>query len=103
MPVPVSERAQAVLIANKALDRVRADPDDDLAILARQFLRGQERESALNSMCLNLVAINDGVIGCLVADNPLFKEHPNYSKYVDISAKVKQSLELNAVSGTVTQ
>lgn len=35
----MSEFEQAVRIANKILDRVDADPDDDQAVLARQFLR----------------------------------------------------------------
>lgn len=38
----MNETEQAIQIANKALDRVGADPDDDLAILARQFLRARE-------------------------------------------------------------
>jgi hypothetical protein len=43
----MTELEQAVLLANKVLDRVNADPDDDLAILARQFLRARERIGAL--------------------------------------------------------
>lgn len=39
----MTEFEQAVAIANKVLDRVNADPDDDIAILARQFLRATER------------------------------------------------------------
>jgi hypothetical protein len=39
----ISETDEAVIIANKILDRVNADPDDDLAILARQFLRAREQ------------------------------------------------------------
>lgn len=35
----------AVKLAHKILDRVHGDPDDDLAVLARQFLRSVERES----------------------------------------------------------
>ena len=34
----------AVMLAHKALDRPYGDPDDDLSILARQFLRSVERE-----------------------------------------------------------
>jgi hypothetical protein len=33
----------AVRLANKVLDRPYGDPDDDLAVLARQFLRAVER------------------------------------------------------------
>lgn len=43
----MSELDEAVDLANKVLDRPNADPDDDLAILARQFLRALEREQAL--------------------------------------------------------
>jgi hypothetical protein len=35
----MSELERAIRIADRALDRVGADPDDDLAILARQLLR----------------------------------------------------------------
>lgn len=35
----MSEREDAIRIANFILDRVNADPDGDLAVLARQFLR----------------------------------------------------------------
>lgn len=39
----LTETEFAHRLANKVLDRVNADPDDDIAILARQFLRSQER------------------------------------------------------------
>lgn len=35
----MSEFEETVLLANKILDRPSADPDDDLAMLSRQFLR----------------------------------------------------------------
>ncbi len=38
----MTELEEAIIIANKVLDRNFADPDDDLAILARQFLRSRE-------------------------------------------------------------
>ena len=37
-----TEKVDAVILANKILDRVNADPDDELAVLARQFLRARE-------------------------------------------------------------
>ena len=40
----MTEKEQAILLANKVLDRPYADPDDDLALLSRQFLRSLERE-----------------------------------------------------------
>jgi hypothetical protein len=36
----------AVKLAHAVLDRHFGDPDDDLAVLARQFLRSVERETA---------------------------------------------------------
>lgn len=38
----MTESEEAVIIANKVLDRINADPDDDLAILARELLRLRE-------------------------------------------------------------
>ena len=43
----MSELDEAVALANKVLDRPSGDPDDDLAVLARQFLRALEREQKL--------------------------------------------------------
>jgi hypothetical protein len=39
----MSEKQDAIILANKVLDRIDADPDDDLAVLARQLLRALER------------------------------------------------------------
>jgi hypothetical protein len=39
----MTEKDEAILLANKVLDRPYGDPDDDLAVLARQFLRALER------------------------------------------------------------
>lgn len=38
----MTEKQEAVVLANRVLDRPSADSDDDLAILARQFLRLRE-------------------------------------------------------------
>lgn len=38
-----SEYYNAIALAHRVLDRPNADPDDDLAILARQFIRATER------------------------------------------------------------
>lgn len=40
----MTEREQAVALATEILGRPYADPDDDLALLSRQFLRALERE-----------------------------------------------------------
>jgi hypothetical protein len=39
----VSEYQEAIALANRILDRTHGDPDDDAAILSRQFLRSVER------------------------------------------------------------
>jgi len=41
--VKMAEADYAIVLANKILDRISADPDDDLAILARQLLRTREQ------------------------------------------------------------
>ncbi len=41
-----SEHALAVRLANRILDRPSGDPDDDLAVLSRQFLHADERRAA---------------------------------------------------------
>lgn len=37
-----TEQQEAIALANRVLDRINADPDDDLAVLARQLLRSTE-------------------------------------------------------------
>lgn len=44
-----TEAAYAVVLANKILDRPSGDPDDDLAVLARQLIR--TRSWAANVAC----------------------------------------------------
>ena len=41
------ERSDAIKLANRVLDRPHADPDDDLAVLARQLLRREEYVASL--------------------------------------------------------
>lgn len=43
----ISEFDEAVRMANAALDRPYADPDDDLATISRQFLRTIEQRDRL--------------------------------------------------------
>lgn len=43
----MSEAKQALLLADKVLERPSADPDDDLAVLARQLVRTREKLEAL--------------------------------------------------------
>lgn len=44
----MAERDDAIKLANRVLDRISADPDDDLAVLARQFLRSYEDTQLLD-------------------------------------------------------
>lgn len=43
------EDIAVIALANRVLDRPNADPDDDLAMLARQLLRRQERVESLEA------------------------------------------------------
>jgi hypothetical protein len=45
-----TEEEDAIILANKILDRINADPDDDLAMLARQFLRASARAEYWKSL-----------------------------------------------------
>lgn len=40
--VKFAEHDQAIILANKILNRTNGDPDDDLAVLSRQLLRAHE-------------------------------------------------------------
>lgn len=44
----MNEREHAVSLANKVLERVSADPDDDLAVLARRLLHYRDILMAAN-------------------------------------------------------
>lgn len=46
-PRTISERGRALILAAAVLDRPNADPDDDIAILARQLGRAQEEIDSL--------------------------------------------------------
>lgn len=52
----MSERDDAIKLANQVLERPMADPDDDLAILSRQLLRQVETVERLKG---DLVAMHD--------------------------------------------
>ena len=39
----MTEQEEVEILANKILDRINADPDDDLAMLSRQLLRRVEQ------------------------------------------------------------
>lgn len=59
----MSEREEAIALAKRILDRPHADPDDDLAILARQFLRTRERELAVYARAVRLASDANQVVG----------------------------------------
>lgn len=50
MSSQISERGQALILAAAILDRPNADPDDDLAVLARHLTRAQETIDALEKL-----------------------------------------------------
>ena len=66
----MTERDNALKMANAVLDRPYADPDDDLAIIARQFIRcnescvrtwsALEKSVALQSHYAELLNMSDG-------------------------------------------
>jgi hypothetical protein len=51
----LDEKALAVRLANQILDRPGGDPDDDLAILSRQFLRAIESDGKAQSERLQML------------------------------------------------
>lgn len=53
----MTEKKQAIELANRVLDRVSADPDDDLAVLARQLIRAAERNKALEEALSAIASI----------------------------------------------
>lgn len=46
-PKTTSEIQEAIKLANKVLETPNRDPDDDLSIMSRQFLRALERIAEL--------------------------------------------------------
>jgi hypothetical protein len=52
---------EARVLANKILDRVSGDPDDDLAILSRQLLRADEYIDRAADLLCNVAQILDVV------------------------------------------
>jgi hypothetical protein len=72
----MNEFSHAVTLANRVLDRVNADPDDDLAVLARQFLRAREANANIverlkdridtrlnNCLCEMKEGYDDSIVG----------------------------------------
>lgn len=59
----MDEREDAIRLANRILARVNTDPDDDLAVLARQFLRARERELSIYARAIRLASDGNQVVG----------------------------------------
>lgn len=53
-----SEREHAIKLANHYLDKHDIDPDNDICILARQFLRTVKRETMQAHLMIECAAIN---------------------------------------------
>jgi hypothetical protein len=53
------ERTDTIALAHVLLDQPWADPDDDLRMLARQFLRGEERIAQLKAELAKVYEHND--------------------------------------------
>ena len=47
----MTELAETIILANRMLDRINADPDDALAMLSRQFLRAREEIAQSRKLC----------------------------------------------------
>lgn len=56
----VTEAQEARLLANRILDRVMADPDDDLAMLSRQLLRADEKIAIMRKALRELSCLGNG-------------------------------------------
>lgn len=72
----MTEYEMAIKLADWILDRPYADPDDDLALLSRQFLRCVEREESLRIALLpfGVAAGRPGRLLDCMTDAPLSDE-----------------------------
>ena len=63
----ISERGQALILAAAVLDRPNADPDDDIAILARQLGRAQEEAEKMRKALVEVsgIAAGSGTVNSL--------------------------------------
>ncbi len=59
----MNECERAIILSHRVLDRISADPDDDLATLSRQFLRSVEREERTRSRIAQMVAALEAAKG----------------------------------------
>jgi hypothetical protein len=57
----MTQKQETRILANKILDRINADPDDDLAMLSRELLRADEVIQRMRSAACNACQILDVV------------------------------------------
>lgn len=79
---------RATLLASKILDDARRDPDDDLALMCRQFQRSREREAILRNMLVTAVTLIDGLLEAM--DMP---DIPAVQRGRAVAARIRASLE----------
>lgn len=80
-----TEYDDTVRLANKILDRPNADPDDDLAMLSRQFLRQVETVKRLRGEKAELLA---ACKSALDDSEPM----PAWDRMVGIAATIRAAL-----------
>lgn len=84
-----SEREAARILANKVLERPNADPDDDLAVLARQLLRTDEAVLILRTMALDLLAL----VGGFVDEGAKYPQGPQFARVKEVLKKTRTTVE----------
>lgn len=65
-----------------------ANPDDDLALMCRQFQRSREREAILRNMLVTAVTLIDGLLEAM--DMP---DIPAVQRGRAVAARIRASLE----------
>lgn len=91
----MSERDDAIRLANTILDEPHLDPDGDVCLLARQFLREIERGTLARSALERFAAIPVGVSAndeALAADCIYFTGEPGRSITVGEVRKARAAL-----------
>jgi hypothetical protein len=81
----MTEKQEAIILANRILERPNADPDDDLAMLARQFLRSRE---TIETMHRTLAATQDSGMDLVHANRDTI-----LSMYEEAVRRVRKHLE----------
>jgi hypothetical protein len=88
----VTEFEDTVVLANKILDRISADPDDELAMLARQFLRSREMENRLKTLLTRAAdALDIMTQFLLISDVPLEWEENKRRENTALIAELRKA------------